>query len=133
MPRNRDAVKTANVLGGKSKARVVEWKPRNYSRGIRYIPVEVSAATSQMRTRESASERPRAETNDIPQGETASQPMDVDETFWVEEPVIPAGEKRVRQLEFSSLVNLTYFPVREDIHRRIYPQDWSLLTLPTGI
>ena len=116
MPRNRDALKTANVLWGKSKAKVVEWKPQNYSQGIRYIPVEVSAATSQMRTRESASERPRAETNDIPQGETASQPMDVDETFWADDPVIPNSERRVRRPSYNLLVDLTCLPVQKRLH-----------------
>jgi hypothetical protein len=78
---SHDTVKAANILRGKSKAKVVEWEPQNYSRGIRYIPVEVSAATSQSRARESTSGQLKAETNDMLQGETASQPMDIDEAF----------------------------------------------------
>ena len=102
MPRNRDTVKAASVLRGKSKAKVVEWESRKYSRGIRYIPVEVSAATtSQSRARKSTSGRPRAETNDMLQGETASQPMDVDEVFWADDLAIPNSERRVRQPSYN--------------------------------
>jgi len=97
------------------------------------VPVEVTVPASPPRPRETSRRQLREEHNITLQGEAAPQFMDVDETFWVEESVIPVGEKRVRQIECSFLANLTYFPVREDIYRRIYLQDWSLLTLPTGI
>jgi len=80
------------------------------------VPVEVTAPVSPPRLREMSRRQPREEHNVTLQGEAAPQFMDVDETFWVEESVIPIGEKRVRQIECSSLANLTYFPVREDIH-----------------
>ena len=116
MPWSRDTIKTANVLWGKSKAKVVEWEPRNYSRGIRYIPVEVRAATSQSRARESTGGRPRAETNDMLRGETAYQPMDVDEAFWADDLAIPNSERRVRQPLHTFLANLTCHPVPKCLH-----------------
>jgi hypothetical protein len=59
-----------------------------------------------------------AENNNMLQGETAPQSMDVDETFWVEdlEPVMPTSEKRVRQPVCSSLMSLTYLPVSEHLY-----------------
>jgi hypothetical protein len=99
MPRNSDTVKAANLRRAKSKAKVIEWEPRAYSRGVRDIPVEVSAAASRPMPRKTASREPRAESaNELPH-ETAFQPMDVDETFYMEEPVMPAGRKKVRQPE----------------------------------
>jgi hypothetical protein len=49
--------------------------------------------------RKRACREPRAEgAIELPH-ETAFQPMDIDETFWAEEPVMPASEKKVRQPE----------------------------------
>jgi hypothetical protein len=60
--------------------------------------------------------QPRAENNDTLPGETAPQPMDIDETFWAEEPVMPTGRKRVRQPAYLSLTNLTNLTVSTHIH-----------------
>ena len=99
MPRNSDTVKAANLRQEKSKAKVIEWESRAYSRGVRDVPVEVSAAASQPMPRKRACREPRAEgAIELPH-ETAFQPMDIDETFWAEEPVMPANEKKVRQPE----------------------------------
>jgi hypothetical protein len=99
MPRNSDTVKAANLRRAKSKAKVIEWESRAYSRGVRDVPVEVSAAASQPMPRKRACREPRAESAIELPHETAFQPMDIDETFWTEEPVMPAGEKKVRQPE----------------------------------
>ena len=130
MPRKRDIVGAASLFQTNSTARVIEWEPKVHSRGIRDVPVDVSAAASQPRPRKKARRRPRAENNDKLQGETPPQPMDVDETFWVDEQVMPSSEKKVRQPAWLSLANLTNLPVPELIHQRIYPKDWPLLTLP---
>lgn len=96
MPRKFGTVKAANLRWAKSKAKVIEWKPQAHSRGVRDVPVEVSAAASRPMPREKVSRQPRAErANGLP-NETAPQLMDVDETFWMEEPVLPTGRKRVR-------------------------------------
>jgi hypothetical protein len=95
MPRNHDTVKAVKMCRSKTKAKVIEWDTRVHSRGIRNVPVEVSAAASQPKPRKKAGRLPRAE-NDHTLCETAPQPMDVDETFWVNEPDMPASEKRVR-------------------------------------
>ena len=50
------------------------------------------------------------------QGEAASQPMDVDETFQVEEQVIPTSEKRVQQPTYPFLASLTYLPALAHLH-----------------
>ena len=130
MLQSHDTIKTVNVLWGKSKAKVVEWEPRNYPRGIKYIPVEVHATTSQLRARESTSEQPRAEINDMLWGETAYQPMDVDEAFWVDDLAIPNSKRRVRQPLHTFLVNLICLSVPKHLHWRISPQNWPLSTLP---
>ena len=99
MPRKNDTVKAVSRRGSKLKAKVIEWEPRKHSRGIRDVPVEVTEMASRPKPRKKASRRPRAEGNASLQGEAAPQPMDIDETFWVdlEEPVMPASKKRVRQ------------------------------------
>jgi hypothetical protein len=101
MPRNCDTVNAANLRRTKSKAKVIEWVPRKHSRGIRDVPVEAIATTStgQPKQRKKGSRRPRAENNAALEGETAPQPMDIDETFWVEEPepVMPTSKNKVRQ------------------------------------
>jgi hypothetical protein len=96
MPKKCDTVKAANLRRTKSKAKVIEWESREYSRGIRDVPVEVVDLKSRPKPRKKASRRPRAEKNAALRGETAPQPMDVDETFWVEEPVMPTSKKKVR-------------------------------------
>ena len=116
MPRNVNTVKAANLLRRKPKAKVIEWETQVHSRGIRDVPVEVSASGSQPRPRKTASRRPRAQNDDTLQGETVPQPMDVDETFFVEEPAMPTNEKRVRQPASPSLANLTYLPVSARLH-----------------
>ena len=108
MLRKSDTVKTANRRKARSKAKVIEWEAREHSRGTRDVPVEVSAVASQRKPRGETGRWARAENNDPLQGEAAPQPMDVDETFWVEEPVMHTTEKRVRQPSCTSLTNLTH-------------------------
>lgn len=111
MPRNHDTVKAADLRRAKSKAKVIEWETRAHSRGIRDVPVQVRATASQPRPRKKASRGERAQKNDTLQGGTAPQPMDVDETFWVEEPAMPTSEKRVRSPHaLPSELNLTCPP-----------------------
>ena len=116
MPRSRciGTVKAANLRRMKSKAKVIEWETRVYSRGIRDVPVEVSGMESQPKPREKAGKRPRAENNDTLQGETAA-PMDIGKEFWVEEPM-PASKRRVRQPACPSLASLTCVPDPAHLH-----------------
>jgi len=130
MPRNSTAVKAAKLLQGKSGAKLIKWETQEHSRGIRDVPVEVTAMTSQLRPRKMAHRQPRTEKNNMSQGETAPQPMDIDKTFWVEEPAMPTSKKSVRQPVFPFLANLTYLPALGRLHGRLYPQDWALSTLP---
>jgi hypothetical protein len=109
MPKKSVTVKAASLRRSKLKAKVIEWEPREHSRGIRDVPVEVTDAASRPKLRKKASRRPRAEDDAALQGEAAPQPMDIDETLWVdlEEPVMPASKKRVRQPECPSSTKLT--------------------------
>lgn len=116
MPRKHHTAKAADILRSKSKAKIIKWEKREYSRGTRYVPVEVRPTASQLEPRKRASKRPRAENNDTLQGGTAPQPMDIDETFWAEEPVVPTSGKRVRQPAYPSVANLTYLPVSACLH-----------------
>ena len=131
MPKNRSAIKAGKLLR-KSKSKAIEWETRMYSRGTRDVAVEVGGTTSQPRPRKRASRQLSAENNDTLQGEAGPQPMNVDETLWVdpEEPGVPMSEKRVRRPACPSLENLTYFPVSARLHPRIPAQDGPLLVLP---
>jgi hypothetical protein len=116
MPRNYEVVKVADLRRSKTRAKLVEWEARETYRGIRDVPVVVSSRARQPKPREKASRRPRAEKNNSLQGEAALQLMDVDETFWAEDPVMPASKKRVRLHACPSSTNLTYFPVPTHLH-----------------
>ena len=50
------------------------------------------------------------------QGETAPQPMDVDEAFWADDLAIPDSERRVRGPLHEMLANLTRLPVLKRLH-----------------
>jgi len=133
MPRNSDTVKATNLRRAKSKkAKVVEWESRVYSRGIRDVPVEVSAMASQPKPKKRSGRRPRAESNDVPQGENTPQSMDIDETLWDEEQVMPASEKKVRQLACHSSTNLTHCSPRTPTLKNLFPR-WALTCAASSI
>ena len=50
------------------------------------------------------------------QGETAPQPMDVDEAFWADDLAIPDSERRVRGPFHELLADLTRLPVPKRLH-----------------
>ena len=87
-----------------------------YTRRIRDVPVEVSDMESQPKPRKKPGRQLAVENNDLLQGETAPQPMDVDETFWVEEPVTGSSKKKVRQFAYPSSMSLTCLPVPAHLH-----------------
>src|SRR5260370_6913411 len=121
MPWNFDTVKPLNLRRAKSKVKVIEWETRVHSRGIRDVPVEVSATASQPKRRKRASRWPRSENNDMLQGKIAPQPMDINEAFCMEEPVIAPSKKRVRQPKFPFSPNLTYLSDSTHLHSTISP------------
>ena len=118
MPRKKsyETAKAANLRRPKSRAKLIEWEARKYSRGIRYVPVEASDMASQPKQRKNAGGETRAENNDAIGGENAFPPMDIDETFWGGEPAIPASEKRVRKPIYPYATNLTYLPGQTLLH-----------------
>jgi hypothetical protein len=116
MPRNYETVKVADLRRSKKRAKLIEWEARETYRGIKDVPVVVSFGASQPKPRKEASRLPRGEKNDPLQGEVAPQSMDIDGTFWAEEPVMPTSEKRVRQHACPSSTSLTYLPVPAHLH-----------------
>jgi len=91
-----DGVKASKILGKKSKARLVDWVPRNGYRGARYAQVELSASTSRpVKKRGSSRIKNKEAMLNAPS-------MDIDETLWMEEPVTPK-EKRVSSPTCPSL------------------------------
>lgn len=86
-------IKTSKVLQRKSKAKMVEWVTTKRSRGTRHTRVDVSTSTNQPIRRQDAG-RMEMDNNEAVSHETDPPSMDVDETFWIEEPVMPE-QKRV--------------------------------------
>jgi hypothetical protein len=108
MPSKRDTIK-ARDLQTKARVRVVEWETRMYSRQMRDVPVEVSDSDGESPPKakkrpKRAARRSRAESSNALQGGTNPQPMEVDETFWAEEPVMPTSEKKVRRSTIHMLL-----------------------------
>jgi hypothetical protein len=84
--------------------KVVRWVPRTNSRGTKDIAVEVTASTSQAKGLQPEKSTSQIKTDEATLHET---PMDVDETFWMEEvgePAIPKT-KRVSSLAVRSVLD----------------------------
>jgi hypothetical protein len=84
--------------------KVIKWVSRTNSRGTKNIPVEVTASTSQAKGLQPEKSTSQIKTDEATFHET---PMDVDETFWmeeVEEPAIPKT-KRVSSLADRSVLD----------------------------
>jgi hypothetical protein len=86
-PRGIKAAKLTKKGG--SGVKVIEWVTKEYSRGTRDIPVEVSPSKRKKARRHSNGEENAAAAlhEDLPQS------MDVDETFWTEGPVMEEEKK----------------------------------------
>ena len=74
------------------RPKVVEWENRTNSRGTRYIPVDVTAPKRRRTARQDAGQIKESE--EILH-EAAPPSMDVEDTPWVEEPIMPEKKKRV--------------------------------------
>jgi hypothetical protein len=86
-----DNVKASKILGKKSKARLVDWVPRESSRGTRYVQVELKASKIQPAPTRASS---RIESDESRLHTPSAAPsMDVDEAFWTEEPVLPKKKR----------------------------------------
>lgn len=77
--------KASKVLHKRSKAKVMEWVTKEYSRGTRDIAVEVS--TSKGRSTPRANSQ-GIDNNEAMLHETTLPSMDADETFWTDEPAM---------------------------------------------
>ncbi|KAH9013953.1 hypothetical protein EDB85DRAFT_1899444 [Lactarius pseudohatsudake] len=92
-------IKASKAFQRKSKAKIIDWVPRKGSRGTRHIPVEVSTSTNLPMPRRDAGGRD-IDNHEAILHETDPPSMDVDETFWIEEPVIP--EQKRSQMDFDN-------------------------------
>jgi hypothetical protein len=94
----------------KPRAKVIEWEERKGARGTRYVPVEVTpkASKSQRRLRQDTG---RTENIEAALHKTTPPSMDIDETFWVEEPVM-SEKKRVSSPAYpsSTIFNISLSP-----------------------
>ena len=86
-------IKTSQVLRRKSRAKVVEWKARELTHGTKYVQVEVGTSKNPKRVKRPVRNAVRMETDAVLQ-EVDPPSMDVDKTFWIDEPDVPT-QKRV--------------------------------------
>jgi hypothetical protein len=93
-------IKTSKIIQRKSKAKVVEWVPRERSRGTRYVPVDASTSTG-LQTPRRDTARMEIDSHEAALYEADLPSMDVDETLWIEEPVMPE-QRRVSPTTFPS-------------------------------
>jgi hypothetical protein len=87
-------IKTSQVLGRKSMAKVVEWKAWELAHGTKYLEVEVGTSKNLKGVKRPVQDTARMETDAVSQEENPPS-MDVDEAFWIDEPDVPM-QKRVR-------------------------------------
>ena len=72
--------KAVNVYRSKSRAKVIEWETQQYSRGTKDILVEVKPTRNKLKLIKGAAGWTGTE-NNVLEGQTTLQPMDVDKTF----------------------------------------------------
>jgi hypothetical protein len=85
-------IKASKVIQRKSKAKVVKWETQKRAQGIRHVPVEVDTSTPWQTSRKDAV-RMEMDNHEEMLHEMGP-PMDIDETSWIDEPVI-SEQKRV--------------------------------------
>ena len=88
LPMTSKSIKASKVFQKRSKAKVIEWVPWKHSQGTWYTPVEVSTSSSQQTPRQDTVIMETDNNEDILH-ENNPPSMDVNETFWIDEPVIP--------------------------------------------
>jgi hypothetical protein len=84
-------IKALKISKTRSKPKFIEWETRVHSQGIRDIAVEVSASKGKRKPRKIAR---GVEDSQAILHETTHPSMDIDETFWTEEPAMDQ-QKRV--------------------------------------
>ncbi len=80
-------IKAAKLAKRRGQAKVVEWVTKEYSRGSRDIQVEVTPPKKKKAQRYSNGEKDNSKTASASH-EDPLPSMNVDETFWIGEPVI---------------------------------------------
>jgi hypothetical protein len=99
-------IKASKISKTRSKAKFIEWETREHSRGTRDIAVEVSASKGKRMPRQITG---RVEDSQAILHEATLPSMDVDETFWTEEPVMDQ-QKRVSSPACPSLDGILQIP-----------------------
>lgn len=77
-------IKASKIYKRRSKPKIIDWVTRENSRGTRDIAVEVS--TSEWRKTKKKASR-GIENHNLASHQATLPSMDIDETFWTEEPV----------------------------------------------
>jgi hypothetical protein len=106
-------MKASKVFERKSKVKVVEWVLRKGARGKRYVPVDVSASTSQQtQGRDAAGMEIDNHEEILHDADPSSMDVCADETFRVEESVIPEQRKVSRPTIFhsSAVLDIVFSP-----------------------
>ena len=89
-------IKASKVLKSRYKAKAVDWVIREYSRGTRDVAVKVTTSKGKRTPRQISGVIENNEPEAI-SGEVTLPSMDVDQTFWSEEPATDQP-KRVSSL-----------------------------------
>jgi hypothetical protein len=108
-------IKTSKLSGRKSRAKVVEWKTREISRGTRYFPVEIGTSKSRQTVGMDIVD-PEA-VLPVPR-DADPQSMDVDEPLWIDEDV--PEQTRVSSPSCPFLMSFDWLLVPAYLHRRFY-------------
>jgi len=94
LPMALKGIKASKLIRKKSKAKLVEWKARERSRGTRYVPVEVSTSKNQGIPGRDAV-RMEIDNSEAVSHEADPPSMDVDGSFWIGGPNV-REQRRVR-------------------------------------
>jgi hypothetical protein len=80
-------IKASNLFGRRSKVKVIEYVARERARGTRYVPVEIKTSKNrQSAARDTVKMEVDGNQEVSQEASLPSTYMDVDETFWLEEP-----------------------------------------------
>jgi hypothetical protein len=99
-------IKASKILQRKTKVKVIDWVPRERSRGTTYTPIELSTPRNQRTRRKNAVIMETDDREVVHEENLPSMDVDdpVDET-WIEEPEVPT-QRRVSLFSYPSIMPL---------------------------
>jgi hypothetical protein len=123
-------IKTSKLFQKKHKAKTIEWMPHKRSQGIIYTQVEVGTSTlasMSQQTAERDAVRMEIDNHKAAFNRDAPTPMDVDETFWIDELDLELDVPDQTQRRVSLLTCLSLMPF--DIALSLSTPSWKSLFL----